>query len=577
MAEYYAVLSKAVSSLEANSADARRAVYDKARNALIGQLKAIDPPLPTSEISRQRLELEEAIRRVERETSSLPAGSPVRVTPARRTPPAERPPPANPKDVFRRAIQQAEAEAAANEPAAAPPPAATPRRERAPATARTDDWSSDRMDVAPPPKPAPQYLPSQGYVEEKPAPSDEPRLAPDYEYEWEQGQAPSVSAPASKLPPPRENEPYVEARDRGARVKGEKRGRAAKQAELDDVLEQAPRPSRLPIIILLVLIAIMVVGLGAFAYSQRDMLADLFGGFDNKGAPAATATAPTPPPQPVDTSGKATDRLLPPGGDNGAAAPGTDDASAGAPSDDNAPTADSSVRSVTPGQDNGAAATAPSDTTAPADNSTATAAAPADQTAAAPAAAAPAASAPAEDDALVAQPATLYEQPLDPSQQANGMLAIQAAATWSFVPSADGGTIVANIDVPQRGLKLNLTIAKNTDQTLPVSHVVQMKFTVPANFPGKSISDVPRFVAKPAADARGTPLIGAPAKGNQGFVFVLSNDPADLTTNLALLKQEWFDLYVVYGSGQRAVISFEKGTPGQRVFDKAFAAWGVAG
>jgi len=576
MAEYYAVLSKAVASLEANSADARRAVYDKARNALIGQLKAIDPPLPTSEISRQRLELEEAIRRVERETSALPAGAPVRVAPAKRTPPVERPPPANPKDVFRRAIQQAEAEAnAANNEAATPPaPAGPSRRERAPATARADDWSSDRMDVpaapAPPAKPAPQYLPSQGYVEDKPAASDEPRLAPDYEYEWEQGQAPSPSAPTSKLPPPRENEPYVEARDRSGRVKGEKRGRAPRQSELDDVLEQTPRPSRLPIIILLVLIAIMVVGLGAFAYSQRDMLADLFGGFDNN-KPAATATAPA---QPVDTSGKATDRVLPPGGDTSGAAPAGSDASAGAPSDANAPTADSSVRSVTPGPDSTTAA-ASAATPPPA----ATAPAPSDQTAAAPAAPtpAPAATAPSEDDSLVAQPATLYEQPTDPSQQANGMLAIQAAATWSFVPSADGGAIVANVDVPQRGLKLNLTIAKNTDQTLPVSHVIQMKFTLPANFPGRSIADVPRLVAKPATDARGTPLIGAPAKGTQGFVFVLSNDPADLNANLSLLKQEWLDVYVVYGSGQRAVISFEKGTPGQRVFDKAFAAWGVAG
>ena len=70
MAEYYAVLSRAVASLEANTPETRRAVYDKARNALIGQLKAIVPPLPTSEISRQRLELEEAIRRAEREAAN---------------------------------------------------------------------------------------------------------------------------------------------------------------------------------------------------------------------------------------------------------------------------------------------------------------------------------------------------------------------------------------------------------------------------------------------------------------------------------------------------------------------------
>src|ERR1043165_4683816 len=84
MAEYYAVLKKAVATLGGNAAESRRAVYDKARNALIGQLKAVDPPLTTAEISRQRLELEEAIRKVEREAASAPS------TPAAR--PAAPPP-----------------------------------------------------------------------------------------------------------------------------------------------------------------------------------------------------------------------------------------------------------------------------------------------------------------------------------------------------------------------------------------------------------------------------------------------------------------------------------------------------
>ena len=44
MAEYYTVLKKAIGGLDSNQADARRTVYDKARNALIGQLKAVDPP-----------------------------------------------------------------------------------------------------------------------------------------------------------------------------------------------------------------------------------------------------------------------------------------------------------------------------------------------------------------------------------------------------------------------------------------------------------------------------------------------------------------------------------------------------
>ena len=48
MAEYYTVLKRAISGIDPNIPDARRTVYDKARNALIGQLKAVDPPLTTA-------------------------------------------------------------------------------------------------------------------------------------------------------------------------------------------------------------------------------------------------------------------------------------------------------------------------------------------------------------------------------------------------------------------------------------------------------------------------------------------------------------------------------------------------
>src|ERR1700736_5115708 len=126
MAEYYTVLKKAIGGLDNNQAEARRTVYDKARNALIGQLKAVDPPLTTAEISRQRLQLEEAIRKVERESVTNP--NPVRVPARTAAPPPTRKPvraapvPANdpaedggpsPQDVFRRAIQEAESRGSA--------------------------------------------------------------------------------------------------------------------------------------------------------------------------------------------------------------------------------------------------------------------------------------------------------------------------------------------------------------------------------------------------------------------------------------------------------------------------------
>jgi hypothetical protein len=44
--------------------------------------------------------------------------------------------------------------------------------------------------------------------------------------------------------------------------------------------------------------------------------------------------------------------------------------------------------------------------------------------------------------------------------------------------------------------------------------------------------------------------------------------------NIQLLKERsWFDIPVVYGNGRRAILAMEKGTPGERAFAEAFAAW----
>src|SRR5438046_7499159 len=69
MAEFYQVLKKAVGGLHPNTTESRRGIYEKARNALVAQLKGIHPPLSNPEISRRRLEMEEAIRRVERDNA----------------------------------------------------------------------------------------------------------------------------------------------------------------------------------------------------------------------------------------------------------------------------------------------------------------------------------------------------------------------------------------------------------------------------------------------------------------------------------------------------------------------------
>ncbi|WDR04942.1 hypothetical protein PSQ90_11600 [Devosia rhodophyticola] len=69
MADYKELLRRAISALPENNGAARRAVYEKARSALVGQLRAINPPLPARDITQHRLQLEDCIRQVEQEAS----------------------------------------------------------------------------------------------------------------------------------------------------------------------------------------------------------------------------------------------------------------------------------------------------------------------------------------------------------------------------------------------------------------------------------------------------------------------------------------------------------------------------
>lgn len=69
MADYRELLRRAVEALPDNTGANRRAVYEKARSALVAQLRAIEPPLPAREITTHRLNLEDCIREVEHEAT----------------------------------------------------------------------------------------------------------------------------------------------------------------------------------------------------------------------------------------------------------------------------------------------------------------------------------------------------------------------------------------------------------------------------------------------------------------------------------------------------------------------------
>jgi hypothetical protein len=288
----------------------------------------------------------------------------------------------------------------------------------------------------------------------------------------------------------------------------------------------------LPGLIFLVLIVLMIGGLGALGWSQRDILADVASGL----FPGSDSGATTPEPASVatvqptdDTTGKDSESLL-----SGEAQP-------------------QDVRVVTPAPD---AAGDPI-----AEQVTSAAVAP---------------DAAPEPEALVAQRAVLYEEPLDTAAAAAGVVAINAAVTWGYLANGiNGPEIVGNIDVPERGLKVKLAIRRNTDETLPASHIVEVVVDTPGDFPGQGIRDVPRIVFKPSEDARGQPLIGASAKVAEGFFWIaLSGVDSDVRMNNGLLKDRiWIDVPLIYNSGQRAILTIEKGAPGERVFERAMAAW----
>jgi hypothetical protein len=71
MAEYYPLLAKAVSGLPVQTPEARRTVYDRARKALLGQLNAMQPPVPRVDIDREADALDAAIEKLETELDPL--------------------------------------------------------------------------------------------------------------------------------------------------------------------------------------------------------------------------------------------------------------------------------------------------------------------------------------------------------------------------------------------------------------------------------------------------------------------------------------------------------------------------
>jgi hypothetical protein len=580
MTDYYPLIAKAVAGLEKNTGDQRRALYERARTALVAQLRGLDPPLTESEITRERLALEESIRKVEAEAARRARFERPRIDPVTVT----RPPDVPKRDdkPFSSLFAQP-----SSPPAREPPVRDAPARDvssptRDSASAVRDAASELRealsrsRDAPPPPaakreptdRPSNDQPPRRGFLPEPPADVAEPgrpEATPD-------AAPPRPSGRGRTRPPPLTDQGLKGFRDVVAEAEtlGEATAQAARSAreayaavpsddpELDRMeprLEPAgfrspvrePLPARGP-----EPTARMPEERasrqaesqrGAESRPPRSMGArhvSVLGEERPQSSSAAVVVALFAVLAIVSIAGAAywyRDSI------NGWFAAARLPFQGKAEQNPSRPKFPDRVGQ--PGQTEQAAAAAP-----PGQNVL----------------------------AAVAPKVVLYEEdPADPQGKR-----FVGTAVWRTETVSPGSgqppeiAIRADFEIPERNITASMSIRRNTDQALPATHTIELMFNIPADFPFGGISNVPTVLMKQAEQARGAPLAGLVVKVTPTFFLVgLQSGEGEAAHNVELLKERpWFDIPIVYTNGRRAILAVEKGTPGERAFAEAFKAWG---
>lgn len=538
MADFAAVLRKTIGALKENSPDARARVYEKARATIEAKLAAVSPPPPPELAARQKRLLEEAIETVEAEFAAPPQAE----TPAAEAEPQETWPQETWPEAPQETAQEAPAVEDASEPAAwSREPA--PDEEQAGADIPAPAQDEPEPAAAEPEPAAWSYepLPAQETREaEAPTPQDE---EPDLHADAAAPAWPDYETAAGQP------EPFSEAAERPAEPAEEETFGADEAA--------TPERRRRGGLVALVLLVLLLGAAAAGGWFYRDDLARLAGheGFEQMMAQDGDTAAPpeeeeaqetarvepeapvreqpqVAAPESTAQSDKFTQRLLPdgrevdPGPAGGEAGPGEGTSIAAATQDGEAAQAE--------GAQNGQALP-------------------------------------------VGQKAFFYEERTSASQGS----AETGTVVWSIVEESPGNdlppepTIQAEARIPEKDLQLKMTIRRNVDQSLPASHIMELIFLTPDDFAEGGVDNVLRVTMKRTEQDTGNPLLGIPAKIADGFFLVaLSDSPADVQANTLLMRrQSWIDIPIVYSSGRRALMTLEKGVPGDRIFNEALAAW----
>lgn len=133
----------------------------------------------------------------------------------------------------------------------------------------------------------------------------------------------------------------------------------------------------------------------------------------------------------------------------------------------------------------------------------------------------------------------------------------------------------ADVEIPDLRINMTMDIRRNTDGSLPASHLVEMTFELPRSVAGGEVSNAPGIMMKFSEPAKGEPLMARPVKVAKGrFLVALSQDAHERARNVRFLKERsWFDIPIIYANHRRGIIAIEKGLRGERIFRAAMLAW----
>ena len=603
MADYYPLIAKAVSGLEKSTGEARRALYDRARTALLAQLRGVEPALSEPDITRERLALEEAIRKVETEA-------------ARRS--RSDPPPARPesRQEFRQQPRPDEQPSDAPSDMTGLPPRYDVRATR-PTIATYDSDDNNQSDVEETRQAVPlSALSAKPVVELHQA--EEPRARPTRgeapraeRPRWSPGDGPSLSDKGLKG----FRDVIAETETLGsATAEAAENVRAYQAATNADLQHVEPRPEtrgeatsesepKRPPLRRSSRDTVGRESLPEFGrgIGSRDAGRGRSAALERRQEPPFPAETDEPPVQDPWSDFEAEVRS-----EHSARAPSStmrqEDVRGGrASSPSRAVRAERQPLSewATPRTSNRIIAMAVMallvlalvaatywwgpDIVArirgtPASNLTAGQVTPGDSTTRGKFVERAPSAIGSGEGALVAQKVVLYEED---QTNPNGTQFV-GSAVWRTERVSPGPgqkpdlVVRAEIDIPEQKISIRWSLRRNDDKQGPTSHTIEIMFTLPPDFSHGGISSIPGVLMKQGETTRGIPLNGIGVKVTANvFLIGLSSVDADMLRNLQLLKERsWFDIPVVYGDGKRAIIAIEKGTPGERAFTEAFAAWG---